>query len=382
MRVLHLSNTNNIGYKVARSLREFEVESTLLVNCSNFIMRDPSWESPELVSQTQLPDWIRYYRNTQRHRLSFGSWNIRFPYFYCLQQSVDLACLAGEYCLLQAYNYNVVLCLTQLKKLFIAFYIGGDLNVTAVSRTLVGWLMRRAYRCARFVFYSNINMITVQRLELRNAHFMPLSVNTEKYVLSNNSAVGEQVGYEFLLFSPTRHAWKTKGNDKLIYAFAQLMQESNRKIKLILCAWGEDLEQSCVLSCDLKVEDNIVWRPLMLKRELIRFYHASDIILNQFNLGAFGLTTLEAMACEKPVVLHFTPKIHEWCFPEHPSIVSACTEQEIYQKTVELVRDAKLQGMISRKSREWFKRYHSWERIADLHIQLYQELLAKRCLSP
>lgn len=376
MRVLHLGNTNNIGYEIARSLREVGVESTLLVDRSDFITSDPSWESPEPVSQTQSPDWIRYYRNTQRHRLSFGSWNIRFPYFHRLQQSVDLACLAGAYDLLQAYNYDVALCLTQPRKPFIAFCIGGDLNVTALSHTLVGWLMRRAYRRARFVFYSNINMIdAVQRLGLRNAHFMPLPVNTEKYVPSNNSAIREQLGCEFLLFSPTRHAWETKGNNKLLHAFAQLVRESSRKIKLMLCDWGEDLARSHALSRELRIEDNIVWRPLMPKRELIRFYHASDIVLDQFNLGAFGLTTLEAMACGKPVVLNCHEEFVRECYPEMPPVDHAASSEEILAVLRDLLKEPQKREKLGQAARQWILRYHSASVVARRHLEFYRHIV-------
>lgn len=375
MRVLHLGNTNNIGYEIARSLREAGVESTLLVDRADFVTSDPSWEQSELNNHTK-PDWIKYYRNTDRHRLKLGRWRVRFPYFHRLQQFVDLAGLAGEYDLLQAYNYDVILCLTQPRKPFIAFCIGGDINVTALSRTPVGWLMRLAYRRARFVFYSNINMIdAVQSLRLRNAHFMPLPVNTEKYVPSNNQAIKKQLECEFLLFSPTRHAWETKGNDKLIQAFAQLVREYNGKIKLILCSWGEDLARSRALARDLRIQDNIVWRPLMPKRELIEFYHASDIVLDQFNLGAFGLTTLEAMACEKPVVLNCCERFVRECYPEMPPVGHAESTEEILAVLRDLLDDPQKRRELARAARGWVLRYHSASVVAKRHLEFYRRIV-------
>jgi|FaiFalDrversion2_1042247.scaffolds.fasta_scaffold07145_1 glycosyltransferase involved in cell wall biosynthesis len=374
MRVLHLGNTNNIGYAIARSLREFGVESTLLVDRSDFITSDCSWEDPELKSKPC--DWIKYYRNTQRHRLSIGFLNIPFPYFHRLEQSLDLAHLAREYDILQAYNYDTVLCLSQPRKPFIAFCIGGDLNVTALSSTIAGQLMRMAYRRANFVFYSNINMIeSIQKLALHNAYFMPLPIDTTRYRPDPRPGIKEELDCDILLLSPTRHAWATKGNDKLIRAFAQLVKESPLRIKLVLCAWGEDLTRSRALCYELGVEESIVWRPLMPKPALIKYYNASDIVLDQFNCGAWGLTTLEAMACGKAVVLNYRKEWAEACYTEIPPVCYASSTEEIFELLKDFITHPQRYRDLGKTAREWVIRHHSSNVVARRHLEFYHSII-------
>lgn len=374
MKVLHLGNTNNIGYEIACALREAGVEADLLIDRTDFLTSNPSWEQEDLGSQS----WIRYYRNVDRHRYKVRGVKIKVPYFHRLEQLLDIMSISYKYDILQAYNYDVILCLSQPQKPYIAFCIGGDLNVTAFANSFVGFLLRQAYHRARYVFYSNINMIrSVRKLKLTNALFMPLPINTEKYVPSNQSSLRKHLGSEVLLFSPTRHDWETKGNEKLLYAFARLIRQFRASIKLVLCQWGKDLDRSRTLCSKLGLEDHIVWQPLMPKGELLRFYQAADIVIDQFNVGAFGLVTLEAMSCGKPVIVNYDLDSARLCYPEMPPLCHAVDSDGIFHTLRELVEDRQRRDELGHKGRTWVLQYHDRMQVARKHLELYQAILTK-----
>lgn len=383
MRVLHLGNTGNIAYQVARALRQLGVEATVLVDRSDFITGEPSWEDEECLRNGDN-EWIQYYRNTTRHHVYLGPLgSFRFPYYHRLQQALDLNKLAASYDILQAYDHDVILCLTQWRKPFLAFCIGGDLNVTALSPTMVGWLMRRAYRRARLVFYSNINMArAVQQLELERAHFMPLPVDIHKYIPNQKreaeESLKEQLNCSIVLFSPSRHAWSVKGNDKMLYSFARLQKDEGmqQSVKLVLCEWGEDLHKSRALCEELGLGPSVVWFPLMPKKQLLRLYQGADIVLDQFNLGAFGLITLEAMACGKPVILNCSLEHARACYPEPPPIIHASTAEEIYNALRRLIEQPEERLAHGRRARQWVVRHHSSEVVAQKHLDFYKEILS------
>lgn len=372
MRVLHLGNTNNIGYEIACALREIGVEANLLVDRTDFLTSNPSWEEENSGSQ----DWIRYYRNVDRHSFRVGNWKIRVPYSHRLEQLIDIISIAYKYDILQAYNYDVILCLSQPQKTYIAFCIGGDLNITAFQNNLVGFLLRQAYRRARYVLYSNINMIeSVRKLNLTNALFMPLPINTEKYVPSDQPSLRKQLDSEVILFSPTRHDWETKGNEKLLHAFAKLIRQLHYSVKLVLCSWGKDLDRSRTLCSDLGLEDHIVWQPLMSKRELLKFYQAADIVLDQFNVRAFGLVTLEAMSCAKPVIVNYDKDFARECYQEIPPLWYAADNKDILHALTELIEDQERCKELGNKCREWVLKYHDRKQVAQRHLQLYLAIL-------
>lgn len=376
LRVLHLGNPSNIALNIVYALRQLGVDAVLAVDCSDFVTGEPAWED-ERFSNISQPSWIQYYRNVKRHRISLGPSSIWFPYYHRLQQLRDLQAWVQEFNLLQAYNYDAALCLSQPHKPFVAFCIGGDLNVTALSPNVIGWLMRQAYLKARLVFYSNINMLeSVRKLGLTHAHFMPLPVDTQRYAPQPiERDFKTQLQCDLLLFSPTRHAWKTKGNDKLLRAFAELIKSCNYKVKLILCEWGEDLVRSKALCCELKIQDSVIWLPLMPKRELLHYYSSSDIVLDQFNLGAFGLTALEAMACEKPIVINYREDWARQCYDEEPPVYQAKSPEEIVAALGDLSDHPQKCVELGQQAREWVLRYHSAPVVAKRHLEFYRTII-------
>lgn len=381
MKILHLGNTNNIGYLIVKFLRRAGLDATLLVDRTDFISYDPKWADSEW-NTAPLPAWVKYYSNAMRHKFRLGRWQVNFPYAHRLQQLFDVMRLAQHYDLLQAYNYDVVLCLAQLRKPFIAFCVGGDLNVTALKRSWIGTLMRMAYRQARFVFYSNINMLdTVHKLNLKNARYMPLAVDIEKFApLSSQdmASLRKKLGLdmEFVCFSPTRHDWQVKGNDKLILAWARLVSlAEGSSVRLVLCEWGNDLGKSKKLIDQLGLAPTVLWQPLMNKDRIREFYGAADVVLDQFHLGAFGLTTLEAMACGKPVIMNCNLDLASRFYPEPFPVCSADSIESIAQYLTMLLEKPSLHQVLGDKARAWVERYHNPEIIISEHLKAYQEVL-------
>jgi glycosyltransferase involved in cell wall biosynthesis len=60
-----------------------------------------------------------------------------------------------------------------------------------------------------------------------------------------------------------------------------------------------------------------------------------------------------------------------------PPVVSARTEDDIFERLVELGRDQARRETIGRVSRAWVEKYHGWELVADRQIAIYRELLQR-----
>jgi glycosyltransferase involved in cell wall biosynthesis len=180
-----------------------------------------------------------------------------------------------------------------------------------------------------------------------------------------------------ILFAPSRHNWALKGNDLLLNAFARLLESIPQKPILILSEWGQEVDRSRRLIEALDVGARVVWTPPLNKMKLIDFYNASDIVLDQFTIGTFGTVTPEAMACGKPVMLHFDREVHNWCYAEMPPIIAAKTVAEIFEGLIRLVSDPGLRSAIGQSSREWIVKHHGWELVAGRQIGIYRELLQR-----
>jgi len=378
LRVLHLGNTNNIGLLNVRILRAGGVHADLLVDPTDHVSYQPRWAEPEAE-----PPWVRYYSNRFRHGFAVGQRRIPFPYVHRVQQALDVVRLRRDYSLLQAYNYDPILCLPQHRPPMVAYCVGGDLNVTALERTWVGSLLRLAYRRASLVLYSNINMrAAVAALGLSHARYMPLPVDTERFrppspqeaMFARTQLVS---GADFVCFSPTRHDWNVKGNDLLIHAWARAIRSSSVRGTaplLVLCEWGTDAGRSKRLVNGLGLTSHVRWITLLDKGQLRHWYWAADVVIDQFKMGAFGMATLEAMSCGRPVVCHVDRELATSFYPTPPPTIGGPTPEDI-AAALELLRDPRRAASVGEQGRRWVELYHGPGAIFREHMAAYESVL-------
>lgn len=290
--------------------------------------------------------------------------------------------IVENYDLVQAYGLEPINCLVDFpQKPYIAYEFG-TMREIPFEKSLRGQLLAAAYQQADKVIITNPDVRPLaERLGLKNHVFIPHPIDEEKFC-PGEASVRHELETKFgknviILFSPARHDWAIKGTDKMIRAVARLMRERLCPIILLLTSWGQEVQRSKALIRQEGIENRVLWLPLLPKRKIVQYYRAADMVLDQFNIGTFGLATAEAMACGKPVVVHFDPIIHQWCFDPMPPVVRAQTEEEIRERLKELIRDHSKRERIGEQSRAWIVQYHGWRRVAEEHLRVYHEILGR-----
>jgi glycosyltransferase involved in cell wall biosynthesis len=268
---------------------------------------------------------------------------------------------------------------------FIAFE-HSTMRTLPFENTTQGRLLNLAYRTADACIITNPDVVaSARRLGLRNYRFIPHPIDELKY---SPLADGQETdirrelrtatGADLLFLCPTRHEWgnafDSKRSDRVIRAFAKYVAEpSHPRAALVLCRWGRDVRASEDLIASLGIESSVVWKPPMHKTRLRDYYRSCEIVLDQFHesVGTFGTVTAEGLSCALPVIMHFNPKVHEWCLPEMPPIQSALTEDEIATRLSELATAPDRRRAVGRASREWVIKWHGWERCARDHLDVH-----------
>ena len=440
MKVVHIGNVANIAYLNTKFLRRKGVNADVYVNdygtiCLSFpeweegdfdvhavSMENPDWSKVSMKNDWKRPEWVKSVPPPTWHRLPFSqddtfiermeaNLNVKLSYkkyrivveslkrrglpelsFEEISRHFDIyrwERMVADYDIVVAYGVEPINCLVDYPaKPYIAVDYGNPLREMigqGKSRVYNPQLLRGSYTMADYVILTNPDVRDiVDQLGLRNYIFIPHPVDETRYA-PGPSQVRAELESRFgkdvvVVFAPARHDWSIKGNDKMIQAFSRLVKEHSAPLVLILNSWGQEVERSKeLLRCE-GLEDKVIWLPLISKFQMVEYYRAADIVLDQFNIGTFGLTTPEAMACGKPVVLHFDPKVHAWCFTEMPPVLQAQTSEEIYEQVRRLIIDPEFRRQIGEKSREWVIQHHGWEKVANLHIELYQRILSRRKL--
>ena len=427
MKILHVGNIANNAYNNAKFLRRKGVEADVLCYDYTHVMAQPEWEDAEFDEQPdefaprwqdchlngfQRPTWFiqeqlagprggkYWFRGQTRLMRLFRDpmrWIQVFPkYLECWKTGslprprfIDVLRVYPSrtwfqkwfegYDLIQAYATEPIHAwMFAPERPYVAFE-HGTMREIPFEDSARGRLLTLAYRKAARVLITNPDVIaSAQRLGLKNFQFIPHPVDETKYrprPTSLRDRLVNRYHTDLILFAPSRHNWALKGNGLLIRAFARLRKEIRRRAILILSDWGQEVDRSRALIGALELEPAVIWTPPLNKTKLIDYYNAADVVLDQFTLGVFGTVTPEAMACGKPVVLRFDPKVYEWCYAEMPPVISAKSEEEIFERLMELSKDPGYRAAIGQASREWILKHHGWELVADRQISIYRELL-------
>ncbi len=429
MRILHVGNIVNNAYNNAKFLRRKGVEADVLCYDDAYAMDQPEWEDsvwceaqgdgsrsngqPAKPGQFRHPAWYRQgelYSSSTRGKQRFRgqvrlSWLARRPwavgealakYRRCVVRGngprptlLDFIWAApfrrrfeewfAGYDLIQAYALEPIYAWLFARGVPYVAFEHGTMRDIPFENSARGRLLAVAYQRANRVLITNPDVLTAaQRLGLKGFQFIPHPVDETKYRPEGTTLRQElEARYQTdcILFAPSRQNWALKGNDQVIRAFAQLLKATKKRPILILGDWGQEMNDSRELIKDLGITESVVWVPPLQKMRLIEYYNAADVVLDQFTLGVFGSITPEAMACAKPVMLHFDRALHEWCYAEMPPVVSARTEGQIYDAILRLIDDDGLRHSIGQSSREWVVKHHGWELVADRQISVYRELL-------
>lgn len=427
MKILHIGNIANNAYNNAKFLRRKGVEVDVLCYDYTHVMAQPEWEDAEFEEQPdefsprwqdchlngfQRPTWfiqerlagppggkhwfrgqtrlIRLFRDPMqwiqvlpRYLDCCSSGSLPRPHFLDVLRVYPSRTWFQKwfegYDLIQAYATEAIHAwMFAPERPYVAFE-HGTMREIPFENSARGRLLTLAYRKAARVLITNPDVITsAQRLGLKNFQFIPHPVDETKYRpvrTSLRDRLVNQYQTDLILFSPSRHNWVLKGNDLLLKGFARLLESIPHKPILILSEWGQEVDLSKRLIETLGVGARVVWTPPLNKMKLIAYYNAADVVLDQFTIGTFGTVTPEAMACGKPVVLHFNRQVHEWCFPEMPPVVTARTDEEIFTRLMELSDDPECRAAIGHAAREWVVKHHGWELVADRQVSVYRELL-------
>ena len=180
--------------------------------------------------------------------------------------------------------------------------------------------------------------------------------------------------HDFIVFSPTRHLWKTnaeplpdfdryggaKRNDKLIRAFAKLVEEKLfSKPLLLFCEFGADVGFSKLLIEELGIGKYTKWLPLMPRKQLVACISRVTFVADQFREGISATsagTTNEALAYGTPVITNTNGAIHDKMDPYYDApILDAITEDQIFGYFLDYSKNPKKYVNIGIKSQQWFE---------------------------
>ncbi|MDE1816515.1 MAG: glycosyltransferase family 4 protein [Thaumarchaeota archaeon] len=380
-----LGNMANDGYAVAKPMWELNKDVDLGINTSDFGMALPEWEDahiknevdPYKIERDQLrstwkaPKRVRYFNFQNK-----TSWRENF--FGKMKAYINVIRMIREYDVIETHVPWAIY--AQFSGIPYVVYDAGWIRYLQNDTGIRNKLARRGYSKAKSIIFTNPDTWEIfekqKYLPQEKIHFVPFAIDHNKYKPADSTDLRSKYVKEddILLFSPSRQSWAEKGNDKMIRAYARFLKQYPNS-KFVIVSWSIDEENSKKLARSLGIIDNIIWIKPVPKIQLIQYYNASDIILDQFVLGSWGTSTPEAMSCGKPVLMFYKKNHILRAFGEEPPILNSPGEEDIYSNLLKLAKDADLRKDLGKKSREWVIKTHSPVLVASKHIQILEDAL-------
>ncbi len=256
------------------------------------------------------------------------------------------------------------------KRPYLAYEHGTIRNIP-FEETSQGRLCALTYRRADKSFITNCdNIKAAGELQLDNYCFVPHPVN-ERHSKSGNAtelreSLKRELNCDFIIFHPSRQHWETcrhpdweKGNDILIRGMAEFIKKAAPRAGAVFVDWGKKVDESKKLLEDLEIESRVKWVAPLPNRRMISYIRASDVVADQFYLGAFGSLTPKALLHECPVMLHLDEDRHRWCFPEMPPVINVNTPEGVCAGLSRLYEEEDYRQTLISRGLSWYKRYHS-----------------------
>jgi glycosyltransferase involved in cell wall biosynthesis len=246
----------------------------------------------------------------------------------------------------------------------ISYITGSDLMEQPFKKNLVGWLYRFLFKNSSLICLVPMKpyIEAFKRLRLNK-----LSIVRHPFLLHNvtNNMQDKKTREELIFLHISNIDWghsdkgthrkSTKGSKKFIDAFIKASR-IYPNIRCLIMERGPDYQ----IAKEIINKENckaFQWIAPTTQMELPKVFELADVVVDQFDLGAFGGIAVEALSCGKPVLTYLDKLyIHGTFYNDVPPIFNVQTEQEIYEKIQYIVEHAHCLPEIGFKSREWVVR--------------------------
>ena len=136
-------------------------------------------------------------------------------------------------------------------------------------------------------------------------------------------------------------------------------------VKVSIIEYGGDLQRTLDLARSLGLEIQVL--PKVTHDELNKHYWNADVVLDQFKAGVFGLVSLEAIACGRPVIAYISSK-----YPEYEAL--PLKDIDSSEKIIEAIKNTDDLTKIWERQYTYFKENHEAKTVAARMLRIYEEL--------
>ena len=159
-----------------------------------------------------------------------------------------------------------------------------------------------------------------------------------------------------------------------VKAFAALRTRSSLPARLVMCGDGPERERAVTLAHELGVADDVVFVGSV--PNIADYLSVADLLLLPSESESFGLSALEAMACEVPVIATRVGGLPEVVLEgETGHLVAVGATDAMADLAAALLSDQPRLRTMGRQSRKWAVERYNTDRIIPQYEALYERVV-------
>jgi len=165
--------------------------------------------------------------------------------------------------------------------------------------------------------------------------------------------------------------------DILIKSFA-VLEKKYSYLKLLIVGDGSEKKNLGQLVTDLNISDKVVFMGRVPFAQISNYFNMIDILANLSEYESFGVSVIEAMACQKPVVVTDTGGLKDLVQDESVGLKVPVGDVEATSGALErLVLNKEMCKTMGENARLQVLKHYNWDSNLEEMITLYKSIIKK-----
>jgi len=214
----------------------------------------------------------------------------------------------------------------------------------------------------------------IKKVSVKPVSVIPFGIDIKKFTPRKVDTIFKEGEFIIGSIKPLESLYNI---DVTIKAFAAL-HKKYPNFRLLIIGEGSEEKKLQELCTSLGVQNGVTFTGRIPFNEISRHYNMIDVLVNISEYESFGVSIIEAMACEKPVVVTNVGGLKEIVKDDSLGIkVEVGNVEQTAGAIEQLYSDKKKYSEIARKSREHVVTHYNWDENLKQMIVAYQELMTR-----
>ncbi|KPJ55306.1 hypothetical protein AMJ47_00295 [Parcubacteria bacterium DG_72] len=375
LKIAFIGNVCNCAYWYTKHLRERGLDVDLYIRIRKrdkegrpviFFPEDPRQEDSSIGEK--LPSWVKFFN------------------IHSLKDILNINKRFGSYDLNIALQFLPSL-LQFCKKPLISFAAGSDIREFVFEKKPLSFLLKRAYKRSKMIFFDNIDTGTLKGLKKIKAEkyeWIPNYISPDnlfKRAQESRRDIVKDFKEQLICFSPSRINFHQKGTNILIKGLADFNKIHKDAVKVIMIDWGKDSKKAKKLVKDFGIDHIVVFIKPLFYPDLLKTINDSSLVFGyfkdkEFGIGHFPLIIQKTLGLGNILISSIDQKAFQEVTKEKPPVLQVFSREDIKNQLENVLNNySHIKNDFKLKGPAWIKKYHSKDFIADKLIRNINQCL-------